>query len=156
MATAAAAGCDEVAVRVGRLGILVEVLHVRMGGRAVEVEVILLHILTVVALAVGEAEEPFLENRILAVPESQRKAEALFVIGNAGDAVLAPAVGARAGLVVGEEIPGITPLTIVFAHRSPLALSEVGPPFLPRDLLLASLFKSDLFIGFHHYALPLF
>ena len=80
-----------------------------MGRRRVEVEVVLLHILAVVAFAVGQSEEPLLEDGVLPVPQGQAETEVLLVIGNAGDAVLAPPVGARAGLVVGEEIPGVTP-----------------------------------------------
>jgi len=77
--------------------------------RAVEVEVVLFYVLAVVALAVGEAEEPLLENGVLSVPEGESKAEVLFIVGNAGDAVLAPAVGARAGVVMGKEIPASPP-----------------------------------------------
>ena len=80
-----------------------------MGRGAVEVEVILFHILAVVAFAVGEAEEPLLQDGVLLIPQGQCEAQVLLVIGNASDAVLAPAVGARAGLIVGEEIPGVTP-----------------------------------------------
>ena len=114
--------------------VLVEILHVRVGRRAVEVEVVLLDVLAVVAFAVGQSEEPLLEDRILPVPQGQREAQALFVIGNAGDAVFAPAIGARAGLIVGEEIPGVSVLAVVLADRSPLALAEVRTPFLPVDL----------------------
>ena len=63
----------QVGVGKGRLRVLVEVLHVRVGRRAVEVEVVLLHILAVVALAVGQPEEPLLEDRVLAVPQGQAK-----------------------------------------------------------------------------------
>ena len=97
----------QVAVRIGRLRVLVEILHVRVGRRAIEVEVVLLHVLAVVALAVGQSEEPLLEDRILAVPQSHAEAEALLVVGDAGDAVFAPAVGAGAGMIVGEEVPGV-------------------------------------------------
>ncbi len=58
-----AIGRDEVVVGKGRLGVLVEVLHVRVGRRAVEVEVVLLHVLAVVPLTVGEAEQPLFEDR---------------------------------------------------------------------------------------------
>ena len=92
-----------------RLRILVQVLHTGMGRGAVEVEVILFHILAVVAFAVGEAEEPLLQDGVLLIPQGQCEAQVLLVIGNASDAVLAPAVGARAGLIVGEEILGVTP-----------------------------------------------
>ena len=48
--------------------ILVQVPHVRVRRSAVEIEVAFLDILAVIALAVGQSEETFLENRILAVP----------------------------------------------------------------------------------------
>ena len=130
---AAAAGLDQVGVGERRLRILVEVLHVRVGRRAVEVEVVLLDVLAVVALAVGQAEQPLLEDRVLAVPEGQREAEPLLVVGDAGQAVLAPAIGARAGLVVGEVVPGVAALAVVLAHGAPLAFAEVGPPLFPGD-----------------------
>ena len=130
-----AVGLHQVVVGEGGLRVLVEVLHVRMGRRAVEVEVVLLDVLAVVALAVGEAEEPLLEDGVLAVPQGQREAEVLPVVGEAGQAVLAPAVGARAGLVVREVVPGVAALAVVLAHRAPLPLAEVGPPLLPVDAL---------------------
>ena len=137
----------QVGVRIRRLGVLVEVLHVRVRWRAIEVEVVLLHVLAMVAFAVGQPEEPLFENRILAVPEGQAEAEALLVVGNAGDAVFAPAVGARAGMVVREEVPGVAVLAVVLAHGAPLSFTEVRPPLFPGGLQLAGLVQSDLFCG---------
>ena len=77
-----------------------------MRGRGVEVVVELLDVFAVVAFAAGQPEEPLFEDRVLAVPQGQGKAEALLVVADAGDAVFAPAVGAAAGVVVGEIIPG--------------------------------------------------
>src|SRR5207237_3579099 len=51
------------------LGVLIEGLQIGMGGGRIEVEVGFLDILAVVALGAGEAEEPFLQNRIPAVPQ---------------------------------------------------------------------------------------
>jgi len=48
------------------------------------VKVILLHVLAVVALAVGQSEQALLQDRVLAVPERQGEAKALLVVGNAG------------------------------------------------------------------------
>jgi hypothetical protein len=48
----------------------------------------------VIALVRVQAEEPLLEDRVFAVPEGERETEPLLVVGNTGDAVLAPAVGA--------------------------------------------------------------
>ena len=103
----AAVRLHKVGVGIGRLRILVQVLHVRMRRRAVEVEVVLLDILAVIAFAVGQSEQPFLENRVLAVPQGQGEAEPLLVVGDAGQTVFTPAIGSRAGLIVGEVIPGI-------------------------------------------------
>jgi len=64
-----------------------------MGRRAVEVEVVLLHVLAMVRLAVGQAEQPFLEDGVLPVPQGQAETELLLVVGDARDAILAPAVG---------------------------------------------------------------
>ena len=44
------------------LGILVEVLHVGMRGRAVEVKIILFYVFAVIALAVGEAKKTLFDN----------------------------------------------------------------------------------------------
>ena len=90
----------KIRVRKCRLRILVEVLHVRVRRRAVEIEVVLLDVFAMIALAVREPEQALLENRILSVPKSQRKAEPLLVVGDAGQAVFAPAIGAGASLVV--------------------------------------------------------
>src|SRR5277367_2498757 len=148
MSAASTVRADEICVRKLPLRILVQVLHVRMGRRAVEVEVVFLDILTVIAFAVGQAEQPLLQNGVLAVPEGQRETESLMIVGNAGDTVLAPAIGARAGLVVAEIVPGVAPLAVVLANRAPLAFAEVRAPFFPRGFVLASLLKSVLF-GVH-------
>src|SRR6185369_14339081 len=124
---------------------LVEILHVRVSRRAVEVEVVLLDVLAVVAFAVREPEEPLLQDRVLAVPQRQSEAEPLLVVGKTRQTVLAPAIRPGTGMIVGEEIPGITVLAVVLAHGAPLALAQVRPPFFPRRLLVACLCKSGLF-----------
>ncbi len=53
----------EVPVGVLPLRVLVDLLHVRVGGRRVDVEVVLLDVLAVVSLAVGEPEHPLLQDR---------------------------------------------------------------------------------------------
>ena len=139
----------KVAVGIGRLRVLVEIFHVRVGRRAIEVEVVLLHVLAVVALAVGQPEEPLLEDGILAVPQGQAEAEALLVVGDAGDAVFAPAVGAGAGVIVGEEVPGVARFAVVLAHRAPLAFAEIRPPLLPGGGSGAGFFQSSVFLRRH-------
>src|SRR5277367_3881875 len=74
VARALAVGLDEVVVRIGAMRVLVEVLHVGVRGSAVEVEVVLLYVLAMITFAVGQAEKPLLEDRILAVPQRNREA----------------------------------------------------------------------------------
>ena len=84
------------AARIGkfRLRIFVEILHVGVRRRGVEIEVILLDVFAVVALVARQAEQPLLQNRVAAIPEGQCKADELMAIGDAADAILAPAVRA--------------------------------------------------------------
>ncbi len=67
---------DEIGVRVGPLRILVEHPHVGMARDVVEVEVVLLHVLAVVALVPVEAEHPLLQDRVRAVPQRDGEARA--------------------------------------------------------------------------------
>src|SRR5881409_2802486 len=55
------------------LRVLVEVLHVGVRRRGVEVEVAFLHVLAVIALGAGETEEPLLHDGIAAIPEGERE-----------------------------------------------------------------------------------
>src|SRR6516164_996423 len=99
-----------------------------MRRRAIEVEVILFDILAMVALAIGQAEQSFLQDRIFAVPKCQSETELLPVVGNSGEAVFTPIVSSGTSLVVAEVIPGIAVLAVIFAHRAPLALAQIRSP----------------------------
>ena len=140
---------DEVPVGELALRVLVEVLHVRVGRRRVDVEVVLLDVLAVVPLAVGEAERALLEDGVPLVPEGEGEAQALLVVGDPAEAVLAPPVGPGAGLVVGEVVPGVAVLAVVLADRAPLPLAEVRAPLLPGDPRLAGLVQ-PLLLGRVH------
>ncbi len=120
--TEAAAGVfrHQVVVGEGGLRVLVEHAHVRMAGNAIEVEVQLLDVLAVVAFGVGQAEQPLLENGVVFVPQGQAQAPVLGLVGESGQAILAPAVGPAAGMVVGKVGPGVAVGTVVLAHRAPL------------------------------------
>ena len=122
---------DDVVVGIAAERVAVPVLEIGARRRGVEVEVVLLHVLAVVSLRVGQAEHPLLEDRVDAVPQRDREAEDLGVVAESGDAVLAPLVGARAGLVVGEVLPGVAELAVVLAHGAPLPLADVRTPLLP-------------------------
>jgi hypothetical protein len=122
---------DERPVGVGHLRVLVEHLRVGVRRRRVEVEIVLLDVLAVVALVAGEPEEAFLEDRIVLVPEAEGEAEVLESIAEAAESVFVPAVGAAAGVVVGEIFPGLACGAIVFADGAPGAFAEVGSPVFP-------------------------
>jgi len=111
-----------------------------VGRRGVEVVVDLLDVLAVVALGVGQAEEPLLEDRVLAVPEGQGQAELALLVADAGDAVLAPTVGPAPRLVVGQVVPGVAAGAVVLADRAPLPLAQVRAPLLPELLALPVFF----------------
>src|SRR5262249_53621792 len=100
-------------------------------GGGVEVIVQLLDVLAVVALGVGEAEEPFLEDGVAAVPQGEGEAEPALAVADAQQPVLAPAVGPATGMVVGERPPAVAGGGVILADGAPLALGQVGPPKLP-------------------------
>ena len=110
-----------------------------MRRRAVEIEVILLDVLAVVAFVAGQAEEALLQDRIAPVPQSERKADLLMAIADAGDAVLIPAIGSGTRVIVRKVLPGGAVRAVVLANRSPGALAEVGSPALPMFLAVVGL-----------------
>ncbi len=138
---------EQVCVRKLGLGILVKHLHVAVRGGAVEIEIVLFDIFPVVALGVGQTKQPLLEEGIPAVPEGQGQAEILVPVADSGQAILIPAVDSAAGMLVGEEIPGFSVFTVIFAHRSPGALAEVRSPLFPIRPALAIFFEPSMFGG---------
>src|SRR4051812_16901857 len=96
-----------------------------MCGGAIEVKIIFLDVFAVITLAVGQPKQPLLEDRVLAVPQRDRKAQKLPVVTVTSQPILAPVVGARPCLVVGKIVPGVAILAIVFAHRSPLTFTNL-------------------------------
>src|SRR5262249_8903992 len=103
----------------------------------IEVEVVLLHVFAVVSFVAGEAEEPFFEDGIAAIPQCDSEADVLMAIANTAEAIFAPAVGTRAGGIVGKVFPRGAVWTVVLADRRPLAFAQVGSPALPVRAALA-------------------
>ena len=129
----AAAGVlgDEVAVGERSLRIVVAPAVPGVAREGVEVPPVLLRILAVVALAAGQPEDPLLQDRVAAIPERESEAEPLLDVREAGQTVLAPAIGARAGVVVRQVVPGGAAGAVVLAHGAPLPLAQVGAPQVP-------------------------
>src|SRR5579883_750073 len=130
-ASAPAVFLDEPLIGESLLGIFVEHAHVAVRGGGIQIEVVLLNIFSVISLVAGQAEEPLFQDRVLAVPQRESEADHLVPIGNAGKSILSPAVGARARVIMREELPCGTVCAIVLADGSPLALRKVWPPALP-------------------------
>src|SRR5215469_1469241 len=120
-----------------------------MGRGVVNIEVVLFHVLAVVALAVGKSKEPLFEYRVIAIPQGKAKAEGLLIVANAGQPVLPPVIGSGPRLVVSEIVPSIPILTVIFTYCSPLSLTQIRAPFSPRDLGCARFLKSDVFWIIH-------
>src|SRR5580700_7432066 len=114
----------------------------------VKVVVQLLDVFAVIALRVGQPEQPFLEDRVLAIPQCQRQANILMVIAESGDAVLTPTIGAAARLVVRQIFPSTSPGAVVLAYRPPLSLGEIRAPAAP-VLLACFVVRQSLFLGGH-------
>jgi len=72
----------------------------------------------------GEAKEPLLQDRIDTVPERQRETQDPFLVAPPEEAVLAPSVGAAAGVLVREILPGIATRAVVLSHGAPLTFGE--------------------------------
>src|ERR1035438_10014560 len=68
---------EQPTVRELRLRILVQVPHVGVAGRVVEVKVIFLDVLAVIPLVTCQAKHPLLEKWIVAVPQRQRETKIL-------------------------------------------------------------------------------
>src|ERR1700674_5859856 len=118
-----------------------------MSRRRVEVEPVVLGVLAVVPLRSGEAEDAFFQDRVAAVPKGEREAEGLAIVADASEAVLVPAIGSRAGVLVGEEVPGGAVGAVILPYGAPGPLAEVGTPALPGRPALGYLVEAVLFRG---------
>src|SRR5215472_2040101 len=148
---------DQLFVRKPGLRIFVQHAHVAVRGSRIEIEIALLHILAVIALIPGEAKQAFLEDGIAPVPERHRETHQLVAVADSSDAVFAPAICARARMVVREVFPRRAVQAVIFANRAPLALGEVRSPALPILLVRASFFEAAVFGSRYswHGAMPL-
>jgi hypothetical protein len=94
-----------------------------------------------------ETEDPFLQNGISSVPEGDSEADILVTIGNAGQSVLIPSIGAGASLVVRKRFPGGSVRAVVFSDGTPGPFAEIGPPAFPMFLPAGVFIEALLFRG---------
>ena len=124
--------CHQLRIGKGLLRILVEHPHPAVARGAVEVVVELLDVLAVIALRIGQPEQALLEDRVALVPQRKPEAQMLLVVTEPGDAVLAPAIGATARVIMRQILPGVAVLAVVLAHGAPLPFAQIRPPAPPR------------------------
>src|SRR5262245_23682014 len=60
-------------------------------------------------------------------------------------------IGAGAGLVVGKIVPGIAIFAVVLANSTPLPLTQIWPPLLPRHSLVPRLIQAYFFCCFDQF-----
>jgi len=87
-----------------------------VGRSGIQIVIQFLDVFSVISLMACHSKESFFENGILAVPERERKTEALMIVGDPGDAIFAPPICARASLLVREMTPGIAISRIILAN----------------------------------------
>ena len=121
----------QVVVGESALGVVVAPAVPGVAREGVEVPPIVLHVLAVVGLGPGQAVGTLFEDRVPAVPQRQAQAQPLLDVRETGQAVLAPAVGPGAGMVVGKVRPGLSVGAVVLPDRPPLALAQVRAPEVP-------------------------
>src|SRR6266446_10392461 len=141
----------QIRIRKRPMRILVEGLHVAVGRSIIQIEVILLHVFPVISFTVSEPEKAFLQNRVVAVPERQRKAKPGFLIGDASQTIFTPPISTRTGVIMGKVIPGGAALTVILANRTPLPIAQVGSPQPPRGFSIANSIQSLFLLG-HIYS----
>src|SRR2546426_7941148 len=76
-------------------------------------------------------------------------------VAHAGNAVFAPAVGARARMIVRKVFPSRSIRAVVLADCAPLPLGEVRSPALPMNLPQPGLFETLIFRGLNSSHFPL-
>src|SRR5216684_2944653 len=131
------------------LWVLVEHAHVAVRWRRIQVKILLLDVLAVVSFVARQAEKPLLQYGIAPIPHRQAKANHLVPVADASDAVFAPSICSRAGMVVRKILPCGTARAVILAHRTPLPLGQIRPPALPMLLPGTRLFQSVVFYGLY-------
>src|SRR5271157_1665255 len=99
-----------------------------------------------IALVARQSKDPFFQDGVALVPQSQGKTHRLLAIADAGKAVFVPAIGARTRVVVRQILPSGAAGTVVLAHRAPGTFAEIRAPALPVFLARSGLCQPDLFL----------
>ena len=112
--------------------VLIQSLHVAVRRRAIEVVVALLDVFAMVSFGTRHAEQAFFDDRVTAIPQSDRETESALTVTDTQQTVFTPPIGSAASLIVREVTPsGITAFAVIFANSAPLAFRQVRSPTLP-------------------------
>src|SRR6185503_15675014 len=133
------AGVEQLVLGLAARPLLTLLHQLRVWIGALRVLIELLHVLVVIAFAVGQSEQPLLQNRIAAVPQRQRQTQSLLVIAESSEAVFTPAINAAARMIVRKVRPHVAVRTVVLAHGSPLALAQIRAPLFPSEIVRRAL-----------------
>src|SRR5882724_7802986 len=68
-------------------------------------------------------------------------------VADACNAIFAPAIGARARMVMRKKLPRCATGTVIFPDSSPLTFRKIRPPALPIFLACTIIFEPDVFSG---------
>src|SRR5262245_29796339 len=104
-----------------------------MSRSGIEVEIIFLDILAMVTFRTRETEETFFEDRIVLVPQRQRKTDELLPITNTAESIFVPTIGSGARMIMRKIVPCRAIRAVVFADSAPGAFAEVWSPTFPVD-----------------------
>ena len=83
---------DKLLVRIPLLWVLVQEFHIGVCRRRIKVIVDFFHVFAVIPLVSGHAKQTLLEDRILLIPQRDGEAQALAIIRDACNTVLAPSI----------------------------------------------------------------
>jgi hypothetical protein len=85
----------------------------------------------VIPLAAGEPKHALFQNGVTSVPKRQCENKQLITIADPRNAVLTPAIGLAACLIMCEELPCVAIAAIVLADASPTPIADVRSPSAP-------------------------
>src|SRR5215216_1208043 len=122
---------DQPLIRKRLLRIVISPAQPGMARQPIEIPPVLLDVLAMVSLRPGKAEHALLQDRVHAVPQSQRETQIVMNIRQTGHTVFIPAVGPGARMIMRKEAPGITIVAVVLAYGAPGTFGEIGPPLIP-------------------------
>src|SRR5258708_14335678 len=128
---AAAVRFQQASIRILRLRILVQILHVGVRRGGIKIEVILFYIFAVISFMARKTKETLFQDRIAAIPERKCEAKTLMTVADTGNAILIPAIGAGASLVGRKIIPRLAVGAVILTYRTPGKFTHVTAPAFP-------------------------